>query len=807
MASDEPQEVDQAADGPSQDERRIELEKRLAELDQERRAASEEGDQAAEASALRKLGDLQRAARMDDVAREAYSKARYLYQLTGNSDAAAGLSVTVGNMDMRLHRYEPAARSFQQARDLYQRLAEPSKEADCALSEGDALVAFGDSTGALACFESAGEIFAKLDDTLGQAHTAFRVGTMALEGDPQEANQQLELAQRLFADHVGREASGSNDAPLPARVSDSRRYAPSMMQRVCLRERQGVSGGKAPATPVRRRATAPGIHKAVSKSSGDSSWTIWIGVGLLLVGAGFAILPDLFAGSTLIPEIGDWIGGIVSIGSATHFIVALFGAILAIVGARQLGISAPVVLLAMAIGFGVIFHEISRVVFSDLNTTGPAQTAGASGEERLERQALQLARSAAAKWVLDGRSALERGDSAAATQAFEESYVLSKQSLDTKGQVRALEEILSIVMLSGDLRAQLEVAEKLYDDVSGFDDSRSREILEDIVSLSSRLGDHSRSRDTHLKLLAHHEKTGDVEGEVAALLSLAAIDRDRVELETSYEWYRRAHGVYQSLRDRHGQIGTLLAMGELDARLGRRRRAYGRYYHAFAMYRELEDEGGQAAMLLHMGTLDEAGERFEEASAAFRQSKRMYAELSDRRGEAQAALRFGSVQATHGNQRQARDAFRRSLQLYKALGDVAGQARAELGLGHVALKGAKNDIARNHYTRARVHYQQLNDPRGELAALSEIALLERQAGRQAFALASLGEVKRVASEVSDPAMRANVLLSAGDLALSLDANDEAISTYRRARDLFEDMEDEPGLRAVNERLVRAASRG
>jgi tetratricopeptide (TPR) repeat protein len=800
--------AESAAEG-AREARRREFAERMREVEAERDQAAAAGDGAAEAAALRKLGDVQRAAGLDDGAREAYSKARYLYQLNGNADGAASILVALGNMEARLRRFEAAARFFHEARDLFQRLVVPEQEADALLSEADALLSLERAPAAIQRIDAASAIFAKLDDTLGQAHAAFRLGMIAMVEDPQMADEHLELATRLFGDHVGREAP-DKEVPLPATVPDSRRYPPFVMQRVCLRERQRLAGGGRVAPLKYRHVSASSVRKArraVQATPEARSTTTWIGVGVLVILVLVFLLPQWLAGTNLVVFIADYLGDSVSLGTVVHLGVALFGAAVAIVAAQQLGISAPVVLLAMAIGFGMIFHEVSRVVFSGFDPPRPSIAMSPSTTPAVDAEAIQLGRANAAKLLLDARNALARGDIDAARAGFNESRALAESNLDPLGQVRALEELLALESEYGEMEDRLRAAGRLYDSLGAADILRRREVLEEIVALATQLGDQAALRDAHTNLLAHYESAGDAAGEVTALLALAALDRDAHQLERAYDWFSRAHSAYQSLRDGPGQIGTLLALGEIDARLGRRRRAYGRYYHAFAMYREIGDESGQAAMLLHMGNLDESGERYEEAIAAFRQSQRLYKSVGDPAGEALAALRFAAAQGTHGNQRQARDGFRRSLELYQLLGDDVGQARANLGLGQYWSKAGEWDVAAEHFDEAKTLYQQAKDPRGQLSALREIALLAHDRGTDTAAQGNLAEIRRVTRGIVDPGLRAGMLLSAGDLALTLQRREDAESTYREALALYQDIGDDPGQRAASERLSRIAAPG
>ncbi len=806
---------EQARDGESAAEasretRRREVAERMREIEAERDQAQAEGDQAAEASALRKLGDLQRAAGMEDGAREVYAKARYLYQLTGNAEGAAGLLVTVGNMEARLRRFEQAARCFHEARDLYQRLVVPDKEADALLSEADSLQMLGKQAAALQRIEDASAIYGKLDDTLGQAHAAFRLGIMALGENPGMADEHLELATRLFGDHVGRDASDT-DVALPSSVPDSRRYPAYVMQRVCLRERQQLAGGVGARLPV-RHASGSSVRKArraavQPESTQRISMSTWIGVGVLVVAALAFLLPQLVADTTLVAIIADGLGDSVTLGTLIHLAVALFGAVAAIVGAQQLGISAPVVLLAMAIGFGVIFHEVSRSVFPGLDPPTPSINSAHSESVVADAEKIQVGRSNSAKALLDARAALAAGNLVAARQSYEESHTHSLASNDKAGRTRALEGLLELEVEHGSRPDQLTVAARLHDELRGDDDVRGREVLEQIVALATQLEDQAKLRDAHSKLLGLYEQSGDTAGAVTALLALAAIERDAHQFERAYEWYSRAHSAYQSLRDAQGQIGTLLAMGEIDSRLGRRRRAYGRYYHAFAMYREINDAAGQAATLLHMGSIDEASERYEEAIAAFKQAQRLYKGIADPAGEALAALRFATTQVAHGNQRQAHAGFRRSLELYEMLGDTAGQARAHLGMGHYWLKGGETTQAARHYRDAQSLYKRADDSRGELAALRELALLAHEGGSDSEVEGKLSEIRRVTRSVADPGVRAGLLLSAGDLALSMKRPADAESTYREALALYEVLGDDPGQRVASERLSRVAAAG
>jgi tetratricopeptide (TPR) repeat protein len=789
----------------AQSDRARELTERILLLEAEREQAEEEGDQAAQASALRKLGDLNQAAGANDAAREAYSRARYLYQMVGNAEAAATLLISLGNMEARLRRHDAAARYFRDAGDLYKRMIVPERQADALLSEADALCAAGKTPAALERIDGAAAIFAELGDTLGQAHTAFRLGMIALKEEPDRADEHLELAGRLYGDHVGR--SGDDiDVTLPPTIGDSRRYPPFVMQRVCMRERQKLAGDvavspipkRAPSATTRLSRNQP-VQRATAK---ESSLTTWIGVALLFFGTLALLIPQLTSEVEVFGKLAGWLDGLVGDGTLVNVAMGLLGAVGAIVGVRQMGIGAPVVLLGVGIGVGMITHELSRSLMATVNPGARTSNTVAAGAAQ-QQEAMRTGRAAAAKVLGAGRSALERGELGTARSMYSESFKLASEVLDTGGKIRALEAMLALELEFGTLEEQVEAAEALYDELRGINEDRGREVLELIVSSATRLGDVARLRDAQLRLLAYFEKVGDQQGEIGALMALAAIDRDKLDLESAYEWYRRAHAGYQSTRDIAGQVGTLLAMGEIDARLGRRRRAYGSYYHAFAMYREAGDEAGQAAMLLHMGTLDEAGERYEEAIAAFRQAQRIYQSIGDDAGEAQAALRFGTAQVAHGNQRQGREGLTRSVELFEKLGDIGGQARARFGLGNHWLKLGERDEALLNYQQARRLYSLEDDPRGELAALREIALMAYRGGSEGAAEGSLREARRVTRRVADPSVRASLLLTAGDLAMSLERQNDAVATYQEALSLYRDIGDDPGQREASERLSRA----
>lgn len=785
--------------------RRRELAERLEEIEAERGRAADEGDQTAEANALRRMGDLQRAAGVDDAARESYGKARQLHQQAGNADGAAAISMTLGNMEIRLRRFEPAARLFHEAREYYQRVPDPAKEADALLSEADALYALGKLATAVQRIDAANALFAGLDDTLGQAHAAFRMGVMAAAEDPQMADEHLELASRLFADHVGRD-TGDVDVPLPATVPDSRHHPPYVMQRVCMRERQRLAGGGA-VRPLTHRGTsgssARKARRATPQAAGaeKQGMSTWIGIAVLVVLAAAFLLPHLLADTSLFALLADLLGDSVTVGTVMHLAVGAFGAVVAVVAAQQMGISAPVVLLAMAIGFGAIFHEISRAVFPGLDGLATGSKAAApSAAAQAELQRLQEERARSAKLVVDARAALARGDVAAARSLLNDSLAAARSANDTAGRLRALEEMMAVEAAHGEIAERLAVAETLYEAIPAADAARRRALLEEIIDLAASIREQGKLRDAQVKLLQLHERDGDTEAAVAILVALAALDRDAHHLESAYDWFNRAHGAYQSLRDSEGQLSTLQAMGEIDARLGRRRRAYGHYYHAFVMYRELDDKAGQAAMLLHMGNLDELDDKHEEAINAFRQSQRLYNAAADEAGEALAALRFGAAQLAYGSQRQARDGFRRSLELYSLLGERLGQARANLGLGQYWAKAGKPLPASEHFAAARALYREAGDRRGELAALREIILLAHAGG--GIAQGDLAQMRRIARGIADPGVRAGVLLSSGDLALAVDRPVEAESIYREALAVFAELGDDAGQRVARERLTR-----
>ena len=780
----------------------------LSLLEKERAALQESGDQAGEAESLRKIADLQRASGKYDAAREAYTKARYLYQLLGDAPDAAAILVLVGRMEFGLKRWDAAARSFAQAADLYRRSLANEAEADVLLSLGDAQAALEQTAAARESFLAAARLHASLDDPAGQAHASFRLGRLLRTEDVDRADEYLEFAESMFR-HVAEQHPTTGRSTVPERVRDSRMFAPVVMADVCARERRALRGEAASETEQQATASeGEGAKSGASAATATRPWVVYAGIAALALGVIALLLPWLAGGGST-PSLLDALTS-VSMGTIVYLGVALFGATCAIVAARQLEITSSPVLLGIGIGFAAIFFEIGRAMFPSLNAAdAPRPISEVAAVPESVRRAIAEAPGFEAK----ARKARAQGDIETARTAFAQALAGFETARDIDGQARVLLAQAEMEHESGEAASELDLYRRavllMHSDAKG-DATDMIDVLHKIIALAESLGDDERLLDAHTTLLRLKERSNDLAGQSEEYLVLADLQRRRGEHERAHEWYNRAHGSFQDLRDKRGQVKALLAMAEIEQYLGRRRQAYGSYYHAFVLYREMDDAGGQASMLLYLGALDELAERWNEASAAFRQAQRIYAAQGDRPGEAKALFRFGSVEAAHGSARQAREAFQDSLSFFESIGDEASQAGVLRGLGRLEDRDDHFEAARLRYERAVELYRSAKgevSEMGELAVLIDLALLEQRAGRDEAAARAYSGARDLARTLTDQSQRARLLLGVADMAAKLGQADEALAMYQEAVAIFVALGDTSGEASARDRLAALRTGG
>lgn len=108
------------------------------------------------------------------------------------------------------------------------------------------------------------------------------------------------------------------------------------------------------------------------------------------------------------------------------------------------------------------------------------------------------------------------------------------------------------------------------------------------------------------------------------------------------------------------------------------------------------------------------------------------------------------------------------------------------------------------HEQARTIYHELGDELGELSVMSAMTAVYRDKGDLTRARLNASEVMQRAENLDDRARLADARLQAAHVAAGFGDYDAALSEYAIARDIYQSLNDDPGLREAAEGIARSA---
>ncbi len=237
--------------------------------------------------------------------------------------------------------------------------------------------------------------------------------------------------------------------------------------------------------------------------------------------------------------------------------------------------------------------------------------------------------------------------------------------------------------------------------------------------------------------------------------------------------------------------------------------AAGRYSIREASHRLalLEDHERVAA-----DRLDREGRRliaeaaWPEAIRSLSQAREVWHRLGLRAREAETLRQLGLAFSGSGGLLAARDAWDLTLSWYRALGDRR-QSLLLQDLGKLELRLGETESAIRHLEEARSLFEQEADERGLISTLAALGVASRRHGSFQSALESFETAVEHSRRLKDAKLEASVEVDRAALFLELDRTEEALSSYRRALNLYQGLADPEGaawaLRGVADTYIRA----
>lgn len=178
----------------------------------------------------------------------------------------------------------------------------------------------------------------------------------------------------------------------------------------------------------------------------------------------------------------------------------------------------------------------------------------------------------------------------------------------------------------------------------------------------------------------------------------------------------------------------------------------------------------------------------------------IYQKLNDSNGKASVLLELAALSRLEDPDRALVE-YRRALELFRQYGDVHNQAEAQAALAHLHAAAGRIDDAERAFRQALLLAKRADRPVLSARLWAGLAQVQLKAERKRAALESYEEALQALAGARASRLRAQILLSAGDLRADLGEPSEARKAYLEALGIYQEIPDEAG----QTRAIRALS--
>jgi DNA-binding SARP family transcriptional activator/Tfp pilus assembly protein PilF len=221
---------------------------------------------------------------------------------------------------------------------------------------------------------------------------------------------------------------------------------------------------------------------------------------------------------------------------------------------------------------------------------------------------------------------------------------------------------------------------------------------------------------------------------------------------------------------------------------------------ALASVRELGDRRGEAWVLNNIGRVF-GTQRLGDAIDYFKEALAIFEELGDRRDQARAANNQAFCFLALGRYEEAVPALLQALELQRQVGRRYGEGVALCNLGEAYLELGRHDEAIARSREALAILREGGSVRDEGYALYNLGRAHLELGRLAEAADLLGQALAIHRAAGNRHAEAQVLEFVGTSHVRSGQFAEAREAWTRARELFEDLEDDVRAEEIGVRLA------
>ena len=265
------------------------------------------------------------------------------------------------------------------------------------------------------------------------------------------------------------------------------------------------------------------------------------------------------------------------------------------------------------------------------------------------------------------------------------------------------------------------------------------------------------------KLLEISRKTGDRNGESAALKGLGNAYNSLGDYQQAINYYQQSLTIARAIGDRTGEGAALGGLGNAYHCLGDYQQAIDYHQQHLTIARDTSDRNGEGNALGNLGNAYYSLGDYQQAINYHQQYLTIARDIGVRKGEGIALGNLGSAYYSLSDYQQAINYYQQSLTIARDIGDRYGEGRALANLGHIQANLKQFPEALDNLQAAFLIYRAIGAVAMEAGVMAMIGQTHFKMENYAEAQDTLQTALPLAQQVSDRSIESEILAVLGEV--------------------------------------------
>ena len=282
------------------------------------------------------------------------------------------------------------------------------------------------------------------------------------------------------------------------------------------------------------------------------------------------------------------------------------------------------------------------------------------------------------------------------------------------------------------------------------------------------------------KLLEISRKTGDRNGESAALKGLGNAYNSLGDYQQAINYYQQHLSIAREIGDRTGEGAALGGLGNAYYSLGDYQQAIDYHQQHLTIARDTSDRYGEGIALGNLGIAYNSLGDYQQAINYHQQYLTIARDIGVRKGEGIALGNLGSAYYSLSDYQQAINYYQQSLTIARDIGDRYGEGRALANLGHIQANLKQFPEALDNLQAAFLIYRAIGAVAMEAGVMAMIGQTHFKMENYAEAQDTLQTALPLAQQVSDRSLESGILAVLGEVYCGLGQYPVSLETLQLA---------------------------